>query len=158
MGAAGGLAASGGGRLVAISQGGAAAAMVVLLVALVFRFQSAAPWGVGILAGTYLAGRTGHATVDGRAAIVGVLLLLSVELASWSVDVDARIKAERALIVRRTATLLGLCLVALVANFMLLATSAVSASSGAALATVGTAAAVAAVAIVVRLSFRGPPT
>ena len=156
MAAAGGLAASGGGRLVLISQGGAAAAMVVLLVALVFRFPSVAPWSVGMLAGSYLAGRTGHATVDGRAAVVGVLLLLSVELASWSVDVDRRIKAERALVVRRAATLLGLCLVALVANFMLLATSAVSASSGALLATLGTAAAVGAVALVVRLAFRGP--
>jgi hypothetical protein len=156
MAAAGGLAATGGGRLVAVAQGGAAAAMVVLLVALVFRFQSVAPWSVGLLAGTYLAGRTGHATVDGRAAVVGVLLLLSVELASWSMDVDRRIASERSLVLRRVGTLLGLCLVALLANFMLLATSAVSASSGAALATVGTAAAVAAVAIVVRLSFRGP--
>jgi hypothetical protein len=46
--------------------------------------------------------------------------------------------------------LLGLCAVALVANFLLLATSAVSASSGALLATVGTLAAVCAVALVVR--------
>jgi hypothetical protein len=130
--------------------------MVVLLVALLLRWPSAVPWAVGLLAGTYLAGRTGHATVDGRAAVVGVLLLLSAELASWSVDVDRRIKAERALVIRRAATLLGLCLVALVANFMLLATSAVSASSGALLATLGTAAAVGAVALVVRLAFRGP--
>jgi hypothetical protein len=156
MAAAGGLAATGGGRLVSVAQGGAAAAMVVLLVALVLRWPSAVPWSVGLLAATYLAGRTGHATVDGRAAVVGVLLLLSAELASWSVTVDKRIAAERALVIRRTATLLGLCLVALLANFMLLATSAVSASSGALLATVGTAAAVGAVALVVRLAFRGP--
>lgn len=124
--------------------------MVVLLVALVLRWPSAAPWSVAILAGSYLVGRTGHETVDGWAAVVGVLLLLSAELASWSVDVDRRIHVERALIVRRALTLLGLCGVALVANFLLLATSAVSASSGALLATVGTLAAVCAVALVVR--------
>lgn len=130
--------------------------MLVLLVALVLRWPSAVPWAVGLLAATYLAGRTGHATVDGRAAVVGVLLLLSAELASWSVDVDRRIAAERSLVLRRLGTLLGLCIVALLVNFMLLATSAVSASSGAALATIGTAAAVAAVGLVVRMAFSGP--
>jgi len=130
--------------------------MLVLLVALLLRWTSAVSWSVALLAGTYLAGRAGHAAVDGRAAVVGVLLLLAAELATWSVDVDKRIKAERALVVRRTLTLLGLCTVALVANFMLLATSAVSASSGALLATLGTAAAVGAVALVVRFAFRGP--
>lgn len=120
------------------------------------RLPSFVPWAVALLAATYLVGRTGHATVDGRAAVVGVLLLLAAELASWSVSVDKRIRAERALVVRRTLTLLALCLVALVANFFLLATSAVAASSGALLATVGTAAAVGAIALVVRLAFRGP--
>jgi hypothetical protein len=139
-----------------VAQGGAGAAMIVLLVALVLRMPGFVPWSVALLAATYLAGRTGHATVDGRAAVVGVLLLLAAELATWSVSVDKRIAAERALVVRRTLTLLGLCLVALAANFFLLATSAVSASSGALLATVGTAAAVGAVALVVRLAFRGP--
>jgi hypothetical protein len=136
------------------AQAGAGVAMVVLLVALVLRWPSAVPWAVAVLAATYLAGRTGHARVDGRAAIVGVLLLLSAELASWSIDADRRIKTERALVVRRAATLLGLCLVALLANFLLLATSAVSAASGAPLATLGTAAAVVAVAIAVRLAGR----
>lgn len=139
-----------------VAQGGAGAAMVVLLAALVLRLSGLLPWAVALLAATYLAGRTGHATVDGRAAVVGVLLLLAAELANWSVTVDKRITSERALVVRRTLTLLGLCLVALVANFFLLATSAVSASSGALLATVGTAAAVGAVALVVRLAFRTP--
>lgn len=150
MAAAGGLASSGGGRLAAAAQSGAALAMIVLLAALVVRWPSAAPWSVAILAGSYLVGRTGHTTVDGWAAVVGVLLLLAAELASWSIDVDRRIHVERTLIVRRALTLLGLCGVALVANFLLLATSAVSASSGALLATVGTLAAVCAVALVVR--------
>jgi hypothetical protein len=141
---------------VAIAQVGAGLSLVVLLVALVMRWPSAIPWSVAVLAATYLAGRTGHATVDGRAAIVGVLLLLAAELASWSVDVDKRITTERPLIVRRAGTLLGLCVLALIANFMLLATSALSASSSAALATIGTAAAVAAVALVVRMAFRAP--
>jgi len=152
MAAAGALASTGGGRFAAIAQGGAAAAMLVLLVALVQRWPSAAPWSVAILAGSYLAGRTGHTRVDGWAAVVGVLLLLAAELASWSVEADRRIVAERPLVVRRALTLLGLCGVALVANFLLLASSAVAAPSGALLATVGTAAAVAAVALVVRFA------
>jgi hypothetical protein len=154
MAAAGALASTGGGRLDQVAQGGAVGAQLVLLVALARRWSIAVPWAVAILAGSYLAGRTGHARVDGWAAVVGVLLLLSAELASWSIDADRRIQAERSLVVRRLLTLLALCGVALLANFLLLASSAVAAPSGALLATVGTAAAVAAIAVVVRLGYR----
>lgn len=154
MAAAGGLASTGGGRFAPVAQAGAAVAMLVLLVSLVLRWASVPPWAVAILGGSYLAGRTGHERVDGWAAVVGVLLLLAAELASWSIDVDRRIPAERDLVVRRALTLLGLCGVALVANFLLLATSAISTSSGPLIATLGTAAAVGAVALVVRLGYR----
>jgi len=95
--------------------------------------------------------RSGNATVDGWAAAVGTLLLLAAELASWSIDQDARIVVERELVVRRTLILAALALAALVVDFLLLATSAVSSSPGVLLAIVGTVSAVAAVGFVLRL-------
>jgi hypothetical protein len=127
-------------------------AVLVLVVALVLRAPALVPWAVIVAAAGYLAGRVGHDTVDGWAAVVGVLLLLAAELATWSVDVDARIRSERALLVRRTLTLAGLCAAALLVNFLLLATSSLSATPGVLLAVLGTTAAVAAVAVVLRLA------
>jgi hypothetical protein len=101
--------------------------------------------------GGYLLAREGNDIVDGWAAAIGVLLLLGAELASWSIEHDARIAAERSLVLRRVATLTALVAAALFVNFMLLATAGVSASAGVLLAAVGVAAAVAAVAVVLRL-------
>ena len=72
------------------------------------------PWAVLAAGGGYLIGREGHAVVDGRAAVVGVLLLLGAELATWSIEHDGRIRAERAVVVRRAVTLAGLAVAALV--------------------------------------------
>ncbi len=80
-----------------------------------------------------------------------MLLLLAAELASWSIEHDARIAAEPALVRRRIATLGALITAALLVNFMLLAAAGVSASSGVVLAAAGVAAAVTAVAVVLRL-------
>ncbi len=101
--------------------------------------------------GGYLIGREGRAVVDGWAAVVGVLLLLSAELASWSIEHDARIRTERSLLVRRIATLAALTAAALFVNFLLLGTAALSASSGILLAAAGVAASVLAVGTVLRL-------
>ena len=83
--------------------------------------------------------------------VVGVLLLLAAELASWSIEHDARIRTEPALALRRAATLAALCVAALLVNVMLLGTAGVAAGAGVLLAAVGVAAAVTAVAIVLRL-------
>jgi hypothetical protein len=101
--------------------------------------------------GGYLLSRAGNSVVDGWAAALGVLLLLAAELASWSIEHDARIAAERSLVLRRIGTLSALVAAALLVNFMLLATAGISASSGVLLAAVGVAAAVAAVSVVLRL-------
>jgi hypothetical protein len=129
--------------------GGAGLALLVL--GLVLRWPTTIPWSVLLVGGGYLLGREGNSIVDGWAAAVGVLLLLAAELASWSIEHDARIEAETSLIMRRVATLGGLVAAALLVNFLLLATAGVSASSGVLLAAVGVAAAVASVAIVLRL-------
>jgi hypothetical protein len=140
-----------GGSFALLADAAAALALVLLAAGLVLRWPSLVPWAVLACAGAYLAGRSGRSGVDGWAAVVGALLLVAAELASWSIDHDARIPSERALVVRRTLTLVALAAAALVANFLLLATSAVSASPGVLLAVVGTTAAVAAVGLVLRL-------
>jgi archaellum biogenesis protein FlaJ (TadC family) len=99
----------------------------------------------------YLIGREGRAVVDGWAAVVGVLLLLSAELASWSIEHDARIRTERRLLARRIGTLATLTVGALLVNFLLLGAAALSAPAGVVLAAAGVGAAVLAVGVVLRL-------
>jgi len=118
----------------------------------VFRWATVVPWAVLGTAGAYLAGREGRHVVDGWAAAIGVLLLLAAELATWSIEHDTRIRTERALTVRRIATLLILGSVALLVNFLLLAAAAISASSSVVLATAGVAAAIAALVVVLRIA------
>jgi hypothetical protein len=83
--------------------------------------------------------------------VIGVLLLVAAELASWSIDHDGRIKTEGRLLARRLLTLGALVVVALFVNLMLLAASVVATPAGVLLAAVGVAASVTAVAVVLRL-------
>ena len=123
----------------------------LLALGLVLRWPTTIPWAVLLAAGGYLVGRLGTSSVDGWAAVVGVLLLASAELASWSIDHDARVHAEPALVVRRVATLVTLLAGALFVNFLLLGTSSVGAPAGVLLVAVGVSAAVGALAFVLRL-------
>ena len=104
-----------------------------------------------LTATAYMIGREGSSVVDGGAAVVGALLLLSAELASWSIDHDARIHAEQRLVAWRAGVIGVLVLSALLLNFLLLGAAAVSASTGLVVAAAGVVAAVSAVAIVLRL-------
>lgn len=123
----------------------------MLAVGIVMRWPALIPWAVLATGGGYLSGREGRAVVDGWAAVVGVLLLGSAELASWSIEHNTRIRTERRLLVRRIVTLGTLIVAALLVNFLLLATAALSASAGILLAAAGVAAAVLAVGVVLRL-------
>ena len=151
LGGAVAYATAAGGRLTYLALGTGAAALVILTVGVVFRLAPAIPWAVMLVGAGYLATRAGSDVVDGWAAAVGAALLLAAELAAWSIDHDARFRSERGLVLRRVGMLGGLIVVALVADFLLLATAAVSTTAGLLLAAVGVAAAVAAVAIVLRL-------
>jgi hypothetical protein len=139
------------GRLAGLASGVEAAALAFALVALVLRWYALVPWAVLAGGAGYLFGREGHAVVDGNAAIIGVLLLLGAELASWSIEHDRRIRAERAVVVRRAVTLAGLGVTALVVNLALLGTASLPGGNGVLVTLVGVGAAVAAVGIVVRL-------
>ena len=124
---------------------------MLLVAGLVLRWPLTIPWAVLLAGGGYLLAREGNPLVDGWAAALGVLLLLAAELASWSIDHDARIQAEPSLVVRRLVTLTALIAGALVVNFILLGTAGITATAGVLIAAVGVAAAVASVAVVLRL-------
>lgn len=143
--------AASGSRLATVGAGVGAIGLTLLVLGLVLRWPTTIPWAVLFVGGGYLLAREGNPIVDGWAAAVGVLLLLAAELASWSIEHDARIEAEGSLVVRRIATLVALVAAALLINFMLLAAAGLSASAGVLLAAVGVAAAVASVAVVLRL-------
>jgi archaellum biogenesis protein FlaJ (TadC family) len=127
------------------------AGLLTLAVAIVARWPILIPWAVLATGAGYLIGREGRAVVDGWAAVVGVLLLLSAELASWSIEHDARIHTERRLLARRIGTLAALTVGALLVNFLLLGAAALSAPAGVVLAAAGVGAAVLAVGVVLRL-------
>lgn len=124
---------------------------MALAAGLVMRWPALIPWGVLATGAGYLSAREGRTVVDGWAAVVGVLLLLAAELASWSIEHDARIRSEGRLVVRRSVTLAALTAAALLVNFLLLGAAALSASAGIFLAAAGVTAAVLAVAVVLRL-------
>jgi hypothetical protein len=128
---------------------------VLAAAALVLRWHSLIPWAVLAAGGGYLAGREGHTVVDGRSAGVGVLLLLGAELATWSIEHDGRIRAERAVVVRRAVTLAGLAAAALVVDLALLGTASLPGGGGVLVAAAGVGAAVAAIGFVVRLMRTG---
>ena len=143
--------AASGGRFATPGAAVGALGLGLLLLGLVLRWPATIPWSILLVGGGYLLAREGNDVVDGWAAAIGVLLLLAAELASWSIEHNARIAAERSLILRRILTLGALVAAALLINFMLLATASVAASSGVLLAAVGVAAAVGAIAVVLRL-------
>jgi hypothetical protein len=140
-----------GGSLGGLALGLGIVGLLVLALGLVLRWPSTIPWAIAVAAAGYIVTRGGEPVVDGWSAAVGVLLLLTAELASWSIEHDARIRAEPALVARRITTIVGLSAAALLVNFILLAAAAVGSTAGVVVAAAGVAAAVAAVATVLRL-------
>jgi hypothetical protein len=151
LGAASAYAIASTGRFTGLAVAASVPALALLLAALLLRLPSLLPWAAFFVGVAYLIGRVGQDLVDGWASAVGVLILLAVELGAWSIEHDARIRTQRALVLRRAGTLTALCAAALFVDFILLGTAAVSASAGVLLAAAGVAAAVAAVAMVLRL-------
>jgi len=127
------------------------AGIAVLVLGLVLRWPGTVPWAVVAIGGGYVIARSGHATVDGWSVLVGVALLASTELATWSIEHDARIGEERAVTQRRVVTLASLLVGALLLDMFVVASAGVSGPAGVLFATLGVAAAVAAVAVILRL-------
>jgi hypothetical protein len=118
--------------------------VALLVVALVWDGHGlgAALWLGG---GAYVAfvADLGH-RIDATAPLVAVLLLLSGELAAWSLDERWRMRADPALAWRRGLAVAALALVGLAASAVVLALSAVPPDHGLAWTAAGAAAAVAA--------------
>jgi len=145
-----------GGRLVGVTTACEGAALAFAATALLFRWHALIPWAVLFAGGGDLIGREGRAGVDGRAAVIGVLLLLGAELANWSVEHDRRVRAEPAVVIRQAASLAGLAIVALAANAVLLGAASLPGSSGLLVTLLGVGAAVGAIAIIVRMLKAAP--
>jgi hypothetical protein len=140
-----------GGRLTGVATTIEGAALVCAAAALLFRWQALILWAVLAAGGGYLVGREGHAVVDARAAVVGVLLLLGAELASWSIEHDKRVRAECAVTLWQSANLAGLAIVALAVNAALLGAASLPGGSGLLVTLLGVGAAVAAIGVIARL-------
>jgi len=140
-----------GGRYALLGESFAGAGAIALAAGIIIRLPLAVPWAVGLAGAGYAIGRAHHAVVDGWASAVGAGLLLAAELATWSIEHDARIREERTVVVRRVLILAALVGGAALLGFVLVGAAAVSASTGIALTAVGVAAAVASVAVVLRL-------
>jgi hypothetical protein len=99
--------------------------------------------------GTYLAFvvTDDHHRVEPTAPLVAVLLLLSGELAAWSLDERGRIQSDSALVWRRGAAVAALGLAGLTVAAFVVALSAVPSSHGLALTAAGAVAAVGAAGI-----------
>ncbi len=144
--------AAAGGRFAVLGEAAATAGAVFLAAGIVVRLPAAIPWAIALAGGGYVAGREHHATADGWAAVVGGALLLSAELAAWSIDHDRRIVAERALVTREIAVTTVLVGASMLVGFVLVGAAAVSSGAGLALTVVGVAATVASVAVILRLA------
>lgn len=147
----GGYTAVSGGRLALLGESLAYGGAAVVAIAAIGRFAAVIPWGIALAGAGYVAGRAGHGTADGWAAVVGAALLLAAELAAWSIDHDRRIREERPLLVHRLTLLGGLLVCAVLAGFVLMGAAALSASAGILLSAIGMAAAIAAVGVILRL-------
>ena len=145
-----------GGRFTVLEYALAAMSLGVLGGGLAVRRAGAAPWAVLLSAAGYLLARHGHAAVDGRAVVVGTLLLATGELAYWSAEEHPRIRAEPPVIRRRLLLLGALLACAFAVDVLLLVAGSLAVPRGVLFAAVGTTAAVAAVALVLRLGTQRP--
>lgn len=123
--------------------------VALLALALVLRRTWPALWAVAFAGASYATGRAGHTSIDTRAALVGVLLLLAAEFATWSIDAQPQFRIEWRVHARRGAIVTVVAACAAGVDAFVLAAAGVSVTPSAALAAVGVAAAAGAVALVV---------
>lgn len=136
---------------------GAAGVALVLLAVALARAGLVAPGLVALLAGyaTSLVARD-SAALDAAAPLVGGALLVVAELAYWSVELRGKEPEDRAVVVRRVATLAALTAGAIGLGAAVLAATAFPLGGGLVWNVVGVAAAVAALALIAGLAGGGP--
>jgi hypothetical protein len=140
-------------RLPEVAGGVGVAGCALMALALFTRWRTTFPLGlalVGTSYGVYVALRSG--AVDARAPAVAAALFAAAELGFWSLERTPS-RSERAVLVRRVATLaVTVLLTALVGSLLLVL--ATGASGGVGLEAAGVAAAVLALALIARLASR----
>ncbi|HEY2327806.1 MAG TPA: hypothetical protein VGH52_10010 [Gaiellaceae bacterium] len=137
------------GKYASLEPAFAALSLALLLLGLGLRRIWPTLWAVALAGASYAIGRAGHPTIDTRAAIVGVLLLVTTELASWSIDAQPRFTIEWRVHARRGTIVATVVACAAGVDAFVLAAAGVEVTPSVALAAVGSAAAAGAIALVV---------
>jgi hypothetical protein len=138
--------------LAGLTLGLGAIGAVALAFVLVRGLSALLPWALLLLAVAYAIALVARgAAIDGGAPIVAAGLLICAELATWSVDEEHAIAAERAVVVARATALTVLVAVSTAAAGLVVALS-LAPGAGLAWTVVGAAAAVLVVGLAVRLS------
>jgi hypothetical protein len=129
--------------------------VLLLLFMLVRRVTELLGWTIVLGGLAYAIAFLAHGThVDEVAPLVGAGLLLSSELATWSVDARWPVAADRAVVVSRAIAVCGLCLAGLAAGALVVGLTAAPVGGGVAWTALGAAAAVLVVAVAARLARR----
>jgi hypothetical protein len=122
------------------------AAVFLLVVGLVLGRTAAVPWAVAGLGVAYAATLSGE-DLDGRVPLYAAGLLLTAELAYWSLELRKGAPDEPGMALRRLIGLLVAAVVALVAGSLLIAVAHVPLRGGLVVEAVGVAAAIGALAM-----------
>ena len=134
----------------------AAISLLALLAALALGWSSFVPISIALLGAAY-ATQLGvdDAPLDVKAPLFGAGLLVTAELAYWSLEERDRVESDPGEWLRRLGVVVALGLAALVAGGALLATADLARTRGLAIDLVGAAAAAAALLVVVLTARRG---
>jgi hypothetical protein len=120
---------------------------------LVRSYRELLPWAMLCGAAAYAVALFVHgAGVDGAAPLVATGLLVSAELATWSLDERHRLAVERAVVLGRAAGVAALAGAGLVAASLVVGLAAAPGGAGLAWTLLGAAAAVLAVGIAARVA------
>ena len=135
----------------------AAAGLVALALALVSGWPAPIPWAVVALGASYAVSLHGQPGIDGRAAVVGGLLVLVAELAYWSLERRTPVGDEAGLHLRRAVSVLATTLGSTAIAAALLSVTSVPLGGSVTWDAFGLAAAAGAVATLALLSQRTGP-
>jgi hypothetical protein len=130
----------------------AAPGIVALALALVSGWPAPIPWAVVALGASYAVSLHGQQAIDGRAPVVGGLLILLAELAYWSLERRTPVGDEAGLHLRRAVSVLATTLGSTAVAAALLAVTSVPLGGSVTWDAFGLAAAAGAVAVLALLS------
>ncbi len=130
-------------------------AFLSLVAAVVLGWSPLVALSVGLVGAAYATHLAlDDPSLDGKAALLGAGLLLTAELAYWSLEEREHVATEPGESFRRLGLLIGLALAALAAGAALLVVADVARAGGLAVDLVGAAAAAAALLVVVLFARR----